>query len=107
MLAVAKAKVNGAIRVFGAGLSGWMGAEMKANENPTHSAEPRGNGECTQPVPAAQSREGIATDQAVIAIAPEEQLALWAMLAAPAKLTAAQEKLVRVMRGEAPLNPPC
>lgn len=36
----------------------------------------------------------------VIEMAPHEQLALWQALAAPARLTPAQRKLVRIMRGE-------
>lgn len=36
-----------------------------------------------------------------IALTPDEQLAFWTALHAPAKLTAAQKKLGKLMRGEA------
>lgn len=42
-----------------------------------------------------------------IVLAPEQQLAIWVVLAAPVQLTDAQKALGRLMRGEAALNPPC
>lgn len=52
-------------------------------------------------VTVSQARKEVAaaTEQ-TIAMTPEEQLAFWTALNAPVKLTAAQKKLGKVMRGE-------
>lgn len=42
-----------------------------------------------------------------IKLTPAEQLAFWQALSAPVKLTRAQKKLGKLMRGTAKLNPPC
>lgn len=51
-------------------------------------------------VPLAK-REVASAEHAVIELSDDEQLALWQALEAPAKLTKAQKKLARLMRGEA------
>ena len=51
-------------------------------------------------VPLAK-REVASAEHAVIELSADEQLALWQALEAPAKLTKAQKKLARLMRGEA------
>ena len=45
-------------------------------------------------------REVESADRQTIALSPQEQLAFWHALEAPAKLTGAQKKLGAVMRGE-------
>jgi uncharacterized protein (DUF1778 family) len=52
-------------------------------------------------VTVAQARKeiGAAAGQ-TIALTPSEQLAFWTALSRPAKLTAAQKKLGKLMRGE-------
>jgi uncharacterized protein (DUF1778 family) len=52
-------------------------------------------------VTVAQARKEVeASAGQTIAMTPEEQLAFWTALSQPAKLTAAQKKLGRLMRGE-------
>ena len=51
-------------------------------------------------VPMAK-REVQSAEQQVIELTADEQLALWQALEAPAKLTKAQKKLAKLMRGEA------
>jgi uncharacterized protein (DUF1778 family) len=46
-------------------------------------------------------REVEAAQQQTIALSPEEQLAFWQALQAPARLTTAQKRLGKLMRGEA------
>jgi len=49
----------------------------------------------------AQARKEVAAAaQQVIALTPDEQLAFWTALSVPVKLTAAQKKLGKLMRGE-------
>jgi uncharacterized protein (DUF1778 family) len=50
-------------------------------------------------VPIAE-REVEGAARRVIEMAPHEQLELWQALAAPARLTPAQRKLARIIRGE-------
>jgi uncharacterized protein (DUF1778 family) len=51
-------------------------------------------------VTVAQARKEVeAAGGQTIALTPEEQLAFWTALAAPVKLTAAQKKLGKLMRG--------
>lgn len=50
-------------------------------------------------VSQARKEVGAAAEQ-TIAMTPDEQLAFWAALHRPAKLTQAQKKLGRLMRGE-------
>jgi uncharacterized protein (DUF1778 family) len=45
-------------------------------------------------------REVVAARDQTIALTPAEQLAFWKALNEPAKLTAAQRRLAKVMRGE-------
>lgn len=45
-------------------------------------------------------KEVAAASEQSIALTPDEQLAFWQALDAPAKLTARQRKLARLMRGE-------
>jgi uncharacterized protein (DUF1778 family) len=45
-------------------------------------------------------REVLAAREQTIVLSPEEQLAFWTALNEPAKLTAAQQRLASVMRGE-------
>lgn len=45
-------------------------------------------------------REVAAAAEQTIAMTPEEQLAFWTALGEPAKLTPAQKKLGKLMRGE-------
>jgi uncharacterized protein (DUF1778 family) len=53
-------------------------------------------------VTIAQARREVeAAGERTIALTPEEQLAFWNALAAPAKPTPAQRRLGKVMRGEA------
>ncbi|MBX9788523.1 MAG: DUF1778 domain-containing protein [Pirellulales bacterium] len=54
----------------------------------------------TVTVPQAR-REVRAARERVIALSPDEQLALWQALHEPVKLTTAQRKLSAIMRGEA------
>ena len=54
----------------------------------------------TMIVPQAR-REVLAARQQTLALTPEEQLAFWNALNAPPALTPAQQRLGRVMRGEA------
>jgi hypothetical protein len=49
----------------------------------------------------AASKEVVATAGRTIVLTPDEQLAFWTALTAPVKLTAAQKKLGKLMRGEA------
>ncbi|MCI0702650.1 MAG: DUF1778 domain-containing protein [Planctomycetia bacterium] len=69
----------------------------------TRAAELRGISvsDYVRQVTVAQARKEVtaATEQ-TIAMTPEEQLAFWTALSAPAKLTAAQKKLGKLMRGE-------
>jgi uncharacterized protein (DUF1778 family) len=52
-------------------------------------------------VTVAQARKEVkAAAGQTIAMTPEEQLAFWTALNAPVKLTAAQKRLGKVMRGE-------
>ena len=52
-------------------------------------------------VTVAQARREIASaDNGVISLTREEQLALWQALQAPPKLTPAQKRLGKLMRGE-------
>lgn len=52
-------------------------------------------------VTVAQARKEVeAAAEQTIAMTPEEQLAFWNALNQPAKLTAAQKKLGKLMRGE-------
>ncbi|HQU47493.1 MAG TPA: DUF1778 domain-containing protein [Pirellulales bacterium] len=52
-------------------------------------------------VTVAQARREVASaDNGVISLTPEEQLALWQALQAPPKLTPAQKRLGKLMRGE-------
>jgi len=50
-------------------------------------------------VTQARKEVNAAAEQA-ISMTPDEQLAFWSALSTPAKLTAAQKKLGKVMRGE-------
>lgn len=49
---------------------------------------------------AQARREVAAADQQTIRLTPDEQLAFWQALEAPAKLTPAQKRLAAMMRGE-------
>ena len=49
---------------------------------------------------AQARREVTSADNGIISLSPEEQLALWQALQAPPKLTPAQKRLGKVMRGE-------
>ena len=52
-------------------------------------------------VTVAQARREVASvENGIITLAPEEQLALWQALQAPPKLTRAQKRLGKLMRGE-------
>lgn len=52
-------------------------------------------------ITVAQARKEVAAARAqTIALTPEEQLAFWQALDAPARLTARQKKLAKIMRGE-------
>lgn len=52
-------------------------------------------------VTVAQARREVASaDNGVISLTPDEQLALWQALQAPPKLTPAQKRLGKLMRGE-------
>ena len=51
-------------------------------------------------VPLAK-REVASAEHAIIELAPDEQLALWQALEAPARLTKSQKKLAALMRREA------
>ena len=52
-------------------------------------------------VTVAQARKEVkAAASQTIVLTPEEQLAFWTALNAPVKLTAAQKKLGKLMRGE-------
>ncbi len=52
-------------------------------------------------VTVAQARREVAgAKEQVIVLSPDEQLAFWEALQAPAKLTPAQKKLGAIMRGE-------
>lgn len=52
-------------------------------------------------VTVAQARREVASaDNGAISLTPEEQLALWQALQAPPKLTPAQKRLAKLMRGE-------
>lgn len=52
-------------------------------------------------VTVAQARREVASAQdQTILLSPDEQLAFWLALQAPAKLTAAQKRLGRLMRGK-------
>lgn len=51
-------------------------------------------------VPMAR-REVASAEQQVIELSPEEQLTLWQALEAPARLTRAQKRLAKIMKGEA------
>jgi uncharacterized protein (DUF1778 family) len=52
-------------------------------------------------VTVAQARREVrAASERTLALTPEEQLAFWNALAAPARLTKAQRRLGAVMRGE-------
>jgi uncharacterized protein (DUF1778 family) len=52
-------------------------------------------------VTVSQARREVAAFAGqTIALTPDEQLAFWAALSEPAKLTPAQKKLGKVMRGE-------
>lgn len=53
-------------------------------------------------VTLAQARREVAfADSGVISLTPDEQLALWQALDAPPRLTPAQKRLAKLMRGEA------
>ncbi len=45
-------------------------------------------------------KEVVAAGEQIIALTPDEQLAFWTALDEPAKLTKAQKKLAKLMRGE-------
>lgn len=52
-------------------------------------------------VTVSQARKEVrAAIEQTIALTPEEQLAFWTALSVPAKLTPAQKKLGKLMRGE-------
>ncbi len=52
-------------------------------------------------VTVAQARKEVeAAEDRTIALTPDEQLAFWTALSEPAKLTPAQKRLGRLMRGE-------
>lgn len=52
-------------------------------------------------VTVAQARREVASaDNGIISLTPEEQLVLWQALQAPPKLTPAQKRLGKLMRGE-------
>jgi uncharacterized protein (DUF1778 family) len=52
-------------------------------------------------ITVAQARKEVeAAESQTIAMTPEEQLAFWTALNTPVKLTAAQKKLGKLMRGE-------
>ena len=52
-------------------------------------------------VTVAQARkEVIAATEQTIVLTPEEQLAFWNALSTPVKLTSAQKKLSKIMRGD-------
>lgn len=58
-------------------------------------------------VTLAQARREVASArEQTIALSPEEQLAFWQALQAPAKPTPAQKRLGALMRGEAAKNAP-
>ena len=58
-------------------------------------------------VTLAQARREVASArEQTIALSPEEQLAFWQSLQAPAKPTPAQKRLGSLMRGEAAKNAP-
>jgi uncharacterized protein (DUF1778 family) len=50
---------------------------------------------------AQAHREVASAHEQTILLTPDEQLAFWQALQAPARLTAAQKRLGRLMRGEA------
>lgn len=53
-------------------------------------------------VTVAQARKEVAeASERIITLTPEEQLAFWNALHRPVKLTPAQKKLGKIMRGEA------
>jgi uncharacterized protein (DUF1778 family) len=53
-------------------------------------------------VTVSQARREINADRRrTIALTPDEQLAFWTALTAPVKLTTAQKRLSKIMRGEA------
>ena len=49
---------------------------------------------------AQARREVAAAAEQTVALTPDEQLAFWTALSTPAKLTPAQKRLGRLMRGE-------
>ena len=56
---------------------------------------------------AGNERVKCLTTQSTITLTPDVQLAFWRTITARPKITAAQKKLGRLMRGEKLVNPPC
>ena len=78
--------------------------DARSKEALVRAAELRGISvsDYVRAVTVAQARrETAAAQQQVIYLAPDEQLAFWNALAQPSRLTPAQRRLGKLMRGEA------